>query len=428
MLRWLTLLRGAIAAGTIRTSVVLGLRAALQAGTLVIVARMLGPDRFGAFAALAALAVLLGTLSTCGTHLVLLGTAANDRSQAPATVAWALPTTLLAGGVLWLLYLGTAATILAATDVGLLPVLAIGAAEILAQPLVNLFSAPRLALGHVARSQMLQWIAPVLRLGAAAAIWQTRVEDPLASYALACWVATAIAACWAWATLPVSWPTWRAWRLPHRAELLHASSYGVLNITKAGPAELDKVLVARFVPLAAAGVYSAAARIVAAATIPVAAMSLTALPRLFRDQPATAAGTNRLTRWLFVAAGLYGIGVAVVLWLLAPWAALLFGAGFHDLAALLRWVCLATPALALRMVAGNVLMAVGKPWARASFELAGLVVLAATAIVLAPRWLAMGMAFALMASEWSMAVLGIGLVWRARARRTTDTTGGVTAP
>jgi len=51
--------KGPIARGTVRTSVVLGLRLVVQAGTLLIVARMLGPGAFGVFAGVAALAVLL---------------------------------------------------------------------------------------------------------------------------------------------------------------------------------------------------------------------------------------------------------------------------------------------------------------------------------------------------------------------------------
>ena len=64
--------KGAIARSTIRTSFVLGLRLVVQAGTLLLVARMLGPEQYGAFAAIAALAVLMGTFATFGTHFVLL--------------------------------------------------------------------------------------------------------------------------------------------------------------------------------------------------------------------------------------------------------------------------------------------------------------------------------------------------------------------
>ena len=63
-------MQGPIARGTIRTSFVLGLRLLVQADMLLIVARMLGPHQFGAFAGVAALAVILGTLLTFGIHLV----------------------------------------------------------------------------------------------------------------------------------------------------------------------------------------------------------------------------------------------------------------------------------------------------------------------------------------------------------------------
>ena len=48
---------GPIARGTLRTTFVPGLRLPVQAGTLLLVARMLGPQQFGAFAGVAALMV-----------------------------------------------------------------------------------------------------------------------------------------------------------------------------------------------------------------------------------------------------------------------------------------------------------------------------------------------------------------------------------
>ncbi|QJX02113.1 oligosaccharide flippase family protein [Alcanivorax sp. IO_7] len=64
--------KGPIALGTIRTSLVLGLRLIIQAGTLLLVTRILGPEKFGAFAGVVALAVLLGTLSTFGANIIFL--------------------------------------------------------------------------------------------------------------------------------------------------------------------------------------------------------------------------------------------------------------------------------------------------------------------------------------------------------------------
>lgn len=56
------MLNGPIARATIRTSFVLGLRLLVQAGTLLLVARMLGPADYGAFAAIAAALFGMATL------------------------------------------------------------------------------------------------------------------------------------------------------------------------------------------------------------------------------------------------------------------------------------------------------------------------------------------------------------------------------
>ena len=66
--------------------------------------------------------------------------------------------------------------------------------------------------------------------------------------------------------------------------------------------------------------------------------------------------------------------------------------------------------MALRMAAGNVLMALGKPWMRVSFEITGLVILMVAALALITNLGAIGMTFALICSEWAMAIVGGALV------------------
>ena len=75
------MLKGPVALGTIRTSFVLALRLFIQAGTLLLVARMLGPKEFGAFAGISSLAVLLGALSTFGTNMVLFGEISKESTK-----------------------------------------------------------------------------------------------------------------------------------------------------------------------------------------------------------------------------------------------------------------------------------------------------------------------------------------------------------
>jgi O-antigen/teichoic acid export membrane protein len=111
-------------------------------------------------------------------------------------------------------------------------------------------------------------------------------------------------------------------------------------------------------------------------------------------------------RWIFAAALCYSIVLAAVLWLAAPIFVRVFGAKYHGIEHVIHWLTLAVPGMAIRMAAGSVVMALGKPWVRAGFELAGLVVLVVAAGSLVPRVGAVGMPLALACSEWSMAILG----------------------
>lgn len=411
------LLHGPIAKGTFRTSLVLGIRLIVQAGTLLVVARMLGPDRFGAFAGIAALAVVLGTLSTFGSHLVLLGEVSKLPAHRTQVLPWAVPTTLVCGGGLMLVYLLACLSVLRRADVPLPAILAIGVTEMWLQPLFGLPTMEHLALGRTARSQMLTTLPLALRLLAAVGAVLADAIDPLVVYGYGYLVASLVALAIASATMPGPWPRLSTWRLPTRPEWHETAGYAVLAITAASPAELDKTLATRLLPLAASGVYAAAARVVGAATLPVIALLLSATPRLFREGQAQPRRSARLVRFIFFAAGTYSVLLAVALWMAAPAFAWLFGARYAGIEHMVHWLCLAVPGMALRIAAGNVLMALGSPWMRAGFEVAGLVMLVLVAIVLMPRMGIVGMPLAMACSEWTMALLG-GVLVVSRLRST----------
>lgn len=411
-------MKGPIARGTIRTTFVLGLRLLVQAGTLLLVARLLGPRDFGAFAGVAALAVLLGTLSAFGTNLVLLGEVSKDPARRDIVLPYAVPATLLCGGALLAIYLAICLLVLREASVGLDVLLAIGITEMWLQPLFGLPAAEHLALGRTARSQLLVTLPLALRLLAAAAVFLLRPADPLMAYGFGYFVASLLALGFATATMPAPWPKVACWRLPRRAEWREAAGYGVLNLTATTPAELDKTLATKLLPLGTAGVYAAGARVIGAATLPVIAMMLSALPRLFRDEHDQPQRTARLLRWIFGAALAYSIALAVVLWFITPVFVWLFGPKYHGIEHMIHWLYLAVPGMALRMAAGSVLMALAKPWMRVGFEVAGLVVLVITSVILTAHFGATGMPLALACSEWGMAAMGLALIVRVRHTKT----------
>jgi len=408
-------MRGPIARATLRTSTVLGLRLFVQAGTLLLVARMLGPHDFGAFAGVAALAVMLGTLSTFGTHIVLLAEVSREPQRRAAVLPFALSTTLICGSLLFALYLLLATTLLGEAGIGLNVLIALGLAELILQPLLNLPGAEHQGHGRIATSQLLITLPLALRLLAAGTVWLLHPVDPLRDYACGYLGASALALLVATLSLRQAWPALRDWRLPRLAELRHAAGYAVLNLTATGPAELDKTLALKLLPLTAAGVYAASARVIGALTLPVVAMMLAALPRLFREGGADTPKSRDLLRWLLGSSLGYGLLLAALMWLAAPAFQSLFGNHYSGLTETLRWLTLAIPGMALRIAMGGALMASGKPWLRASFELLGLIVLAVAAIILTPRLDVAALPVALALGEWSMAIASVTALWKENA-------------
>lgn len=407
--------KGPITQGTIRTSFVLGLRLVVQAGTLLLVARMLGPHRFGAFAGIAALAVILGTLSTFGSHLVLLGEVSKDPARRTRVLAYAVPLTLLCGSTLLFAYVVLSALLFNEAGIALAVLISIGTAEIVLQPLLMLPAMEHLAIGRIARSQLLQILPLGLRLAAAATVSLLGSHDPLILYGYGYFVASVVALGFALAALPGPWPRMRVWRLPYRTELKEATGYAAMAITAISPVELDKTLATRLLPLAAAGLYAAGARVVGAATLPIIAMMLSSLPRLFRDGTSQPQRTRHLVRWIFCAALGYSVALVLALWFLAPAFEWIFGNQYAGIQHTIRWFTLAVPGMALRLAAGSVLMALGKPWIRVVFEVLGLVTLVIAAVVLAPHFATAGMPLALACSEWVMA--GIGWITLSRTQK-----------
>lgn len=409
-------MRGPIALATLRTSLILGVRLAMQAGTLLLVARVLGPERFGEFAGVAALAVVIGTLSSFGTNLVFLGEVSKEPGRRMHVLAYALPTTLLCGTLLLAVYLLFAGVCLSASGVSLMVLLAIGAAEILLQPLFAFLSNEHLAMERIARSQVVISLPLVMRLLAASLVFMVDAADPLAAFSFGYLIASAIALSLATATSSAPWPTLRDWRLPSRSELHQSSGYAALAFTACGPGEIDKTLAAVLLTPSSSGLYAAGTRVIGAVTLPVIAMLLSALPRLFREGHTQPRETTRLLRWILVAALLYSALITAVLWLAAPAFMGLFGPGYEGISQMIQWLCLAVPGMALRIAAGSMLMALGRPWMRAGFEIAGVIVLLVCSLMLTGRLGGTGMAVALACAEWTMAALGLALIASARMR------------
>lgn len=375
-------LAGPIARATLQTSGVLAARLLVQAGTLLVLARLLGPEQFAALAGLIALGVFLGALATFGTHLVMVRDLSRHANRRDVLLPVVLGTTAFCGALLLLVYLSIYFVLLRHLSSGLLPVLCIGAAELLIQPLLTISATERLAAGQVARSQLWRMLPMPLQLAAATYLWLTGGADPFSLYAAGHLLATSVALAASVALQARPWPIPQQWRLLDGRGWKDNSAFALLVLSASGPTELDKTLSARLLPLEAAGVYSAASRVTGAVVVPISSMMMSALPRLFQES-SKGLPQPRLLSLMFASSVAYSLVAAAALWLLAPALDTLFGPAFAGFAHTVRWFAFVVPGLCLRLAAVNILMTMGRPWVRAGIEASGtaMIILSALALV-----------------------------------------------
>lgn len=391
------------------TTVVLALRLATQAATLVLLTRLFGPATYGHFAAAAALGAVLGTLPSLGSGYVLLRRSSGDINSAGYVWRYAWPLTFSLGLVLLVAYV-SAGQWVADGQLGLCTLLLIGAAELLVTPFTMLASLSLQAADRVPLSQLVQWAPLGLRVLAAAFCFARPVEHRLSTYVTLQMAASLAGALIGWLItrrhVPLQWrPRWVT-----TSELKDGSSYAAMLLIAANPTELDKIAAVRQVGATDAGIYVAGSRMMGALVMPVLAMLLAAQPRLFRHARESDPGAPRLIRTLFALALGWGMASGALLAIASPWLPWIFGAAFSRTAQLVPWMALSAPLLALRLCAGSVLIALGHPLERAAFELCGIVLLVVGMLVLTP-WLGVyGLVAAVICSEAAMCAIGIGLV------------------
>jgi O-antigen/teichoic acid export membrane protein len=401
------MLNGPITLGTIRTSSVLGLRLALQAGTLLLLASTLGADGFGLYAGLGAMAVLLGTLANFGTHLTLLRDVSRASLDADMALRVALGTTAFCGPILLIIYITLSLVLFPIPNNAYWVVLCLGCAEVVFQPFLVVAAMERHGRGLVAGSQILLIHPLLLRLLVILAVAWSAPQNPLLWYALGHLVAVILVLGIVVLRMPVAWRHPSQWQVACRSHWGGLSGYALMNVSANGVAELDKMLAARLLPFDAAGIYSAASRIVGSLVLPIMGMILSAMPRLFRDGLASG---MYLQYWLFVVAGLYGVLAAAVMTLIAPWVESVLGEAYAGIGELIRMLVFAIPAVCVRAAATNVLTTLERPWLRIGLELVGWLVIVVLALAFVQSRESTGLVFSIICSEWLLAVGSVVLI------------------
>lgn len=401
---------GPIARSSVKTLTVYGLRLGVQMALLFGVARYLGPEAYGEFAAVAALAIGLGTLSAFGLGFLVLGETARSPARGCDLLAQALPATLLSAAILAPLY-GWLAMAVLGSGAGQLTLGLIALSELLLVPLLGLLGRRLHGLGQVARSQALLLLPMGLRLAGLIACITLAPGAGLLVYAIVYAAGAAVGL-----AVAVALDGRRAGALmppvrPQRDTLKQGAGYAVMNFMATNPSELDKVLALRLLGAADTGLYAPASRGMAVVTLPVIAMLQAALPRLIRELHESDASARHLLRVVLSLSVLYGLAAASLLYLAAPplleW---LLGPAYLGIGAVVARIALIAPFMSLRIATGTTLFALGRPMLRSAIEGVAIVLLIALAAVLAPRTGVAGLVWAVLISEATMAVVGVAML------------------
>ncbi len=333
---------GRLVRGTLAMTVGMGLRTLAQAGVFLIVARVLGIEAYGAYAAVLALAGGLGSFAGFGVSVLMLRDTARDANAFAAAWGRTLAALALTAPVLWLAY-GLTAWVALPGDIPWAVVAWIGVAELIFAPIALV--AMHAYHGHerIGRAARLV-LAPVLpRLAAALllvplALWLApgmRLQAWAELYALAAASAAAYAMWLVRRDLSVDFrPIWADLGRSLREGWAFAVGGAALRLY----ADIDKTLLARLSTLEAAGAYSVAYRVTDMASLPLNSLLAAAVPRVFRAGEQGAHHAARYALRLLPLPLAYTAAIGGVLYFIAGWLPWVLGPSFALAVEALRWL------------------------------------------------------------------------------------------
>jgi len=388
----------------------LGARLLIQVGYLILLSRWLGPQGYGLFAGWIALVMLVSPLAGWGIGGVLSERVARDRAEARPLWATTLEQTAVIGLIL-AIFVALCASWMPRDQIGVIPVLLLGGAELVLLPAAQATTGLCFALdlGLVAAAAVC--LVPVGRLLACAcfAMFSAGTVGIAASTHFV-GSAVGLAVSIALVSRANGAPAWRG-RPKMRETLFSGSAYATGGIIGQTYLEVDKALMLQLLGAAIVGPYTVAFRAASAFAMPIGALFSAAMPRLFaaHGKP-DAPPTLKLVTLTAIACGVVASVAAACAAPLMPY---VFGSGFAVTA---KYLFLFSPwpiLMALHLAAASGLTASGRQRQRVMIEGAALVCVIGMNLLLLRPLGAVASVLALLVGE---ALMALGCWWVLRRR------------
>jgi O-antigen/teichoic acid export membrane protein len=378
---------------------------AFQPAYFVLMGRTLGSREYGAFVGVVALVALLTQFSSAGMEMILLRNISRDRKSFAPT--WGNAPSVSACGFVLVL---AAAWLIGSPTLrpqfrALIPWIALS--DALFGKVVQLASRAFQGAGEMSYCARLTAFVYAARAALAAGLylyaryWGGHPDAytwgriywlaPFAVSILAFWLITS----------QLGWPRFARLRLRDLSEGL---SFSFSNSSISAYNDIDKTFLVSLGQTYAAGIYSAAYRVVDVATAPLYGIYTAATPRLFREGARSVSHASAQSRRLLLRTIPYGLVVAAALYFGAPVLPRLFGASFQGSVAALRWLCLLPLLRVFHYAWGTTITASASQFGAAALNLL-------LNFLLIPRWSWQGAAVASLLTDGSLAISSRFVLW-----------------
>ncbi len=381
-----------------------GISLAFQAIYFLLIGRTLGSYEYGAFAGVVALINALSQFSSLGMEMILVRNISRSRESFRTTWGNALQISTCGFFLVLAFALLLGRFVLKAELRPLIPYIALS--DALLGKLVILSSRAFQGAGEIGETARLTALTSILRTVAALGLYLfarvTHVHATAFLWTKIYWLSSLVTAVVAFRLVAarLGWPRFEMIRLHDLTDglsfSLSSSSVSIYN-------DIDKSILAGRGDLYAAGIYSAAYRIIDVASVPIYAIYTAASPHFFREGERGIAHASILANRLLGKTVPYGIAIALALFAASPLLPYCFGASFAGAVEAMRWLCLLPLIRGLHYAWGTTITGSASQWYRTATQAGAAIFNLLLNLVLIPKWSWRGAAAASLLTDGSLA-------------------------
>jgi O-antigen/teichoic acid export membrane protein len=383
-----------------------GVAMLFQAAYFVFIGRALGSHEYGAFVGVSSLVSVLAQFSSVGMELIIIRDVSRDNTKFPTSWGLTLELSILGFVVVGAIALTVGHFVLSPDMQVLIPFIALS--DMLFSRLTMLCSKAFQGFNNFAYSAIIMASTNFVRAAVAGGLYLyvLRSHTLSSAYAwtriywmasLAVAVAGLLLVSWKLGMPKWKWPTWKG--ISEGISFsLSSSSISVYN-------DIDKTYLVHLGQTTAAGIYSAAYRIIDVASTPIYSVYSAAFPQFFREGAKSVRAARSFSINLLKKTVLYAVAAALLMFFGAPFLPIILGKSFAGSTGALRWLCLLPLIRCFHYAAGTTITGSVSQWFRTVQQIGAALLNLGLNALLIPKFSWQGAAVASLLTDGALAAM-----------------------